>query len=117
MCHIHTSKTNLAGAVKLPKGICFICTYKTTQYAGYTAVVCDKCGAGFDPFEATLPDVVRLQRETLKMSRKQVAEALGYSVKSVRYYENRRCSTPYYNKIKKLIRSKMRGVHVGVLTN
>ena len=113
MCHIYTNQTVLASAIKLPKGTCLICTYKTVQFVGYTDAICDKCGGSFDPFEDTIPDIIRKQRELLKMSRKQVADVLGFSVKSVRYYENHRCSRPYYEKIKQLIRAKMRGVHVG----
>lgn len=111
--HIYTSKTNLAGAIKLPKSICFICTYQTVQYAGYTAVVCDKCGCSYDPFDLSMPDVVKIRRETMKLSRKELSKLSGLATGTIKFYENRKCSTPFFNLTKKLIRAKFRGVHIG----
>jgi transcriptional regulator with XRE-family HTH domain len=51
----------------------------------------------------TVPDIVKMQRELLRMSRKEISVLLGYKSSTVKRYELKRCSLVYYEKIKNLI--------------
>lgn len=77
---------------------CVICGHESVHDIGYVSIRCSVCKSHYDPTDMTMPDVVRMQRERLGLSRKEMAELTGYSKRTIKQYELVRCSKVYYEK-------------------
>lgn len=87
---------------------CSICQTEAQHNLSYTAMRCATCGCSYDPFELTIPDIVKMQREKLKLTRKQTGAILGYSPKSIKRYEFVRCTRPYRAKMQELFNQRIK---------
>ena len=75
---------------------CLICATKSILKIGLLGVLCENCKSYYAPFEMTMPDVVRLRREQMKLTRKQIGQKLKYAASSIKKYELIKCTTPYF---------------------
>lgn len=96
--HICTDKTMRAG-IDLPPMICGFCG-KKTFYPGWVSIHCDTCGADSERYRS---DNCRIVRESMGLTRNQVAKALGYTRKTVKKYEWCDPSNIYWYKFKAFV--------------
>jgi hypothetical protein len=102
--HIATTDTFFVDSIDVGVSKCWICGIDSKHELGWIGSRCDNCKSVYDFTEITMPAVVRMRRELLKLSRREIAEKMKYSIHSIRYYENNRCSSKYYKATELLVR-------------
>lgn len=100
--HICTEESFLINAPEIIIKCC-ICNKKCKSRIGWLGEKCSNCDSVYNPFDITIPDIVRKRRELLGLTRKQMGELTGYSKYTIKQYEFVRCSKAYYNLTIKLI--------------
>lgn len=102
--HICTTDSLMAGA-PIMEMWCPICTNTAPNELGYIGMRCSVCGA-VSNMEDTWPDIVRMRRQKLALSRKQIGVLLGYTRATVKHYEFVRCTKPYIAATERLMKEK-----------
>lgn len=72
------------------------------MFAGWVSSECDTCGA--DTGCECLPDYMRTIRERTGLTRRQVAQAIGYKPSTVKNYEWTKTSKIYWEKFRLFIK-------------
>ena len=98
--HVCTKDSLRAGLEDFPVTKCDVCEH-TSVYADWVGSVCDTCGA--DTAWDNLPDYMRSIREQSGLTRKEIAEKLGYQSSTVKNYEFTRVTETYWVKFKAFI--------------
>lgn len=102
--HICTDNDFFVDAPKITVE-CKICGVVCESEIGYIGMRCSQCGSIYDPFEITVPDIVKKRRELLGFSRKVMAKKSGYSHKTIKKYELVKCTEAYFNKTREFIKN------------
>lgn len=93
--HICRTMTFRAG-IDLPPMACPYCAH-ITLYPTWVTLYCTTCG--FDSEHYTV-DNIRIVRQNMGLTRKQIAKALGYKPSTVKHYEFVETSRVYWHKFK-----------------
>lgn len=94
MIYITTEETFFLEAPTV-EAECPICLRQTTLELVWVVARCQHCG-GVHDLSFTMPDLVRLRRERMGLTRRRMGELMGYAPASVKHYEFVRCTKPYY---------------------
>ncbi len=86
----------------MPPTDCVFCNHQTA-YFGWCGVDCSTCGASYD-CDDFIGWSMQVIRQKLKLSRKELAEILGYAPSTVKKAEFVRVSKPYLKKFKEFVR-------------
>lgn len=100
--HVTTNASLAAGCPKV-EGICSICLTEQELTLGYVGIYCTNCNQSPDLAEP-LSRVVRMQREYINMSRREISNATGYALSTISNYENSICSKKYAEEVSRLVR-------------
>ena len=95
--HASTTDSFRAGLEDFPVTECDVCGHKSV-HADWVGSVCDTCGA--DTAWDNLPDYIREIRKKTGLTRKQIAEKLGYKHSTVKNYEFTKVTGIYWVKFK-----------------
>jgi len=99
--HICTSETFMIGAFKI-ESYCPVCCKENQKIrCGWIECACGGCGNYFDI--ESLNRIVEKRRVLLGLSRKQIGEKMGLSVKTIAKYENYWPSKKYWDGTKELV--------------
>jgi hypothetical protein len=98
--HICTTNSLRAG-IDIPPMDCPVCGHKT-MFASWASNECDTCGA--DTGCENLPDYMRTIRNKTGLTRRQIANELGYKYSTVKKYEWCRTSSVYWVKFQVFIK-------------
>jgi hypothetical protein len=85
LIHIATTDTFFVDAPK-HEGECWICGTRCEQEMGWIGMRCSKCNSVYDS-EMGLQRVVRMRRELMNLSRRQMADKCGIKASTVKKYE------------------------------
>lgn len=107
MSHIATDETFLTDAPEI-ESVCWICRRKVVHRIGWLGEQCTACCTVYDPFETTSGDIVRLRRELLKRTRRQMAELTGYSIATIRTYEHGSSTEQYLKVTEELVKKHLK---------
>lgn len=93
LVHIATSDSFLVDAVEC-ETTCPLCGVSGKNLLGWNGMRCLECRHDWF-LDMAWPDIVRTQRQILRLSRREMGEITGYSPKTIKRYEWVRCSKPY----------------------
>jgi hypothetical protein len=97
--HICTTQSLRAG-IDIEPMLCGFCNHKTL-FTSWVGAECDTCGADYG--YQSLPGIVRSIREHTGLTRRQIADELGYKYETIKTYEFVKCSYVYRDKISKFV--------------
>ncbi len=100
--HVCTTESLYAGAIE-GSGDCMICGRANVilKY-GYVGTLCTFCG---QDWSVDFPSgTVRRRRESLGLTRREMAERMGLAVATIKHYENIWPSRPYFEKTLEMVR-------------
>lgn len=109
MGHICTEESFLINASKI-KSKCFICLHISYLRIGWVGEKCDICDSCIDPFDICISDIVKLRREKMGLSRKEMSKLTGYSKSTIKRYEYVHCSENYYKLTGRLIKKHFKNL-------
>jgi hypothetical protein len=85
--------------------VCGFCNHRTL-YFSWVGAECDTCGADYG--NESLPGLVLSIRQKTGLSRRQIADQLGYKYSTIKKYEFVKCSFAYRDKLKIFITERYR---------
>lgn len=98
--HICTTESFSTGETM--NGECLVCLYKGKLNVTYVGVLCPKCKYCTD--NEFMGTIAKKRRELLKLTKRQIAQKLGYTTNQIKYFETERCFIEYYEKTEELVK-------------
>lgn len=103
MSHICTTESLYAGGIALAPMECPICCKVTKQIGGYVGIYCTSCKRDWSS-EMWRGDVVRMRRNLLGLSRREMGARLEIPYSRIKGYEIRKCPDEYYEMTKEEVK-------------
>ena len=95
--YICTNASFAAGSPRL-LSVCQICLRENELYLSYVVEYCELCG-----YTTSIDDWLgrraEMRRNYLELTRKEVAQRFGLFLATISYYETKRCSKKYYQRL------------------
>ena len=95
MIHICTTDSFFVDA-PIIETKCLVCGEICNAEIGWIGERCSACGSVYSPFDDYASDIVRKRREKLGLTRRQIADKLGYKRTTIKNYEWVKPSKKYY---------------------
>lgn len=86
-------------------GYCWICCTNQELELGWIGIRCSRCHSVYS-IEDSMPRIVKMRRELLKLKRSEFAKLTGYAYATIKHYEFVECSMEYFDKTAEIIKER-----------